>query len=99
LYNHFGNQFGKTLRIVLSIYATPGHRPQRYLTIPQGHMLNYIHSNFNCNNQKLETTSMSLTKECIKKMWYIFYTLLQNGILFSYQKERHHKICRHVDGS
>lgn len=31
--------------------------------------------------------------ECIKMMWYI-----QNGILFSYEKERYTPICSNMDG-
>ena len=29
---------------------------QKSSTIPQGHLLNYVHSSFICNSQKLETT-------------------------------------------
>jgi hypothetical protein len=37
-------------------YTTPGYIPKTYSTIPQGHLLSYVHSNFICNSQKLETT-------------------------------------------
>ena len=37
-------------------YTTPGHIPKRCSTIPQGRLLNYVHSSFICNSQKLETT-------------------------------------------
>ena len=37
-------------------YTTPGHIPKRCPTIPQGHLLNYVHSSFIHNSQKLETT-------------------------------------------
>jgi hypothetical protein len=37
-------------------YITPGHISKRCCTIPQGHLLTYVHSSFICNSQKLETT-------------------------------------------
>jgi hypothetical protein len=36
-------------------YNTPGHIPKRCSTIPQGYLLNYVHSCFICNSQKHET--------------------------------------------
>ena len=38
--------------------------------VPQGHVLNYVHSSFVCHNQNLETPKCLSTKEWIKKMWY-----------------------------
>jgi hypothetical protein len=60
LYNHFGNQYGSFLEngIVLpQDQAIPllGICPKVIPTAPQRHLLNYIHSNFICNNKKLET--------------------------------------------
>jgi hypothetical protein len=37
-------------------YITPGNIPKRYSNIPQRHLLNYVHSRFISNNQKLQTT-------------------------------------------
>ena len=36
-------------------YIIPGHILKRCSTIPQGHMLHYVHSSFICSSQKLET--------------------------------------------
>jgi hypothetical protein len=46
-----GNNFTSRLT-----YTTPGQIPKRCPTIPQGHLLTYVHSSFICNRQKLETT-------------------------------------------
>ena len=35
-------------------YTTPGHIPKRCSVIPQGHLINYIHSNLICISQNLE---------------------------------------------
>jgi hypothetical protein len=60
LYNHFGNLMvaQKTGNNSTSrpSYTTPGHIHKRCLTISQGHLLNYVHSSFTHNSQKLETT-------------------------------------------
>jgi len=37
-------------------YTTAGHIQKRCFTIPQGHLLSYVHSSFIHNNQELETT-------------------------------------------
>jgi hypothetical protein len=37
-------------------YTTLGHIPKGWYTLPQGHLLNYVHATFSCNRQKLETT-------------------------------------------
>ena len=34
--------------------TTTGHIPKRCFTILQGHLLNYVHSTFICNDQKLD---------------------------------------------
>jgi hypothetical protein len=34
-------------------YTTPGHIPEGYSTVPQGHSLNYVHSSFIRDSQKL----------------------------------------------
>ncbi|KAL6089278.1 hypothetical protein STEG23_037005 [Scotinomys teguina] len=36
--------------------TTLGHIPPKSPVIPQGYMLNYVHSSIICNNQNLETT-------------------------------------------
>lgn len=38
------------------IYTTPGHIPKGISNIQQGHLLDYIHSTFNCSSKKLEPT-------------------------------------------
>jgi hypothetical protein len=43
-------------------YITPEHILKRCSTIPQGHVLCYVHSSFIYNSQKLETTQMSLNQ-------------------------------------
>ena len=53
------------------------------------------------NLKKNENPRYPLTEELIKKMWYI-YTMeyySHNGILFNYEKQRHHEFCRQMDGS
>ena len=37
-------------------YTTPVHIPKTCSTMPQGHLVNYAHSSFIHNSQKLETT-------------------------------------------
>ncbi|KAL6088541.1 hypothetical protein STEG23_002636 [Scotinomys teguina] len=37
-------------------HTTIGHIPKECPVIPQGHMLNYVHSSIICNSQNLETT-------------------------------------------
>jgi hypothetical protein len=53
LISHFRNQFGNNSTLRLS-YTTPGHISKRYPSLPQGHLLNYVHSSFIRNSQKLE---------------------------------------------
>jgi hypothetical protein len=61
-YNNFGNQCRGFSKISVSdstsrpCYNTPGSISQRYPTLPQGHLLNYVHSSFIHNSQILETT-------------------------------------------
>ena len=45
---------------LIPTYTTPGHIPKRCSNIPQRHLLNYVHSIFICNSQKLQTTYMFL---------------------------------------
>jgi hypothetical protein len=54
-------------------HTTPGHIPKGCSILPQGHMLNYVCSSFIHNNQKLETTKMSLNQRIDKEKnkWYI----------------------------
>ena len=44
----------------------PGHITKICATTLQRHLLNYVHSSFIYNNQKLKTTQMSLTLETIQ---------------------------------
>jgi hypothetical protein len=61
LYSNFGNQYGsfsenwKSTYLKTQLYS-PGYTPKVCSTIPQGHLLNYVHSSFICNSQTLETT-------------------------------------------
>ena len=59
---------------------TPGHILKRCSTILQGHMFYYVHSNFICNIQKLETTQMPLNIRIDTEN----VVHLHNGILLSY---------------
>ena len=43
-------------------YTTSGQIPKGCSTILQGHLLNYVHSSFISNSQKLETTQISLNQ-------------------------------------
>jgi hypothetical protein len=62
---------------------------------PQRHLLNYIHSSFIHNNPKLKTAQMSLSWRMDKEN----VIHLNDGILFSYLKQRHHEFCRQMDGT
>ena len=42
--------------------------PKGCSIIPQGHVLNYVHSTTICQSQNLETTQIPSTKEWIRKM-------------------------------
>ena len=41
-------------------YTTVGHTLSRHPSIPQGYMIHHVNSSLICNNQKLETTLVSL---------------------------------------
>ena len=43
-------------KIARASYTTTGHIPKRRSTIPQGHLLYYVHRSFICDSQKPETT-------------------------------------------
>jgi hypothetical protein len=43
-------------------YTTPGHIPKIGFMIPQGHLLNYAHSSFISNNQKLDNLDVTQPK-------------------------------------
>ncbi|KAL6079855.1 hypothetical protein STEG23_008701 [Scotinomys teguina] len=53
-------------------HTTLGHKSKEGPVIPQGHMLNYVHSSIICNSQNLETTKCHSTEEWIRKMWYMY---------------------------
>ena len=59
--------------------SRPGNTTFGYISkgcsiIPQEHVLNYVHRRTVCDSQNLETTKINapLTKEWIRKMWYIY---------------------------
>ena len=61
MHNHAGNQFVVFQKITNSSnsrlsYTTPGHIPERYSTVPQEHLLTYVHNSFIHNSEKLEAT-------------------------------------------
>ena len=63
---------------------TPGHIPKGYSIIPQGHLLNNIHSSIIGNN--LETTRCPSTEEWMKKVYiYImmYYSTVKNDMKFA----------------
>jgi hypothetical protein len=62
---------------------------------PQGLMLHYVHSCLIYNSQKLKTTQMFLNKRTDSEN----VAQLHNGILFSHEKQGHHKYCRQMDGT
>ncbi|KAL6081158.1 hypothetical protein STEG23_016403 [Scotinomys teguina] len=60
-YNHYGKQYGEFSEnwnhsSSRPSHTTLGHIPKECPVIPQGHMLNYVHSSIICNSQNLETT-------------------------------------------
>jgi hypothetical protein len=55
-------------------YTTLGYIPQKCSTIPQGHLLKYVHRSFIWNSQKLKTPRYPPCDEWIKKMWHIYIT-------------------------
>lgn len=63
-------------------YTILRHIPKWCSCLPQGHLLNHIHSNFIHNSQKPETTKISLNREMAKENVVHLY----NGILLSYWK-------------
>ncbi|KAL6037808.1 hypothetical protein STEG23_009132 [Scotinomys teguina] len=69
-------------------HTTLGHIPKECPVIPQGHMLNYVHSSTICNNQNLETTQMPFNRRIDRKMWYIqtmeYYTAEKNNDIMKF---------------
>jgi hypothetical protein len=76
-------------------YTTLGYITKRCSTIPQGHMLHYVHSSLICNSWKLETIQMSIKwridTENVVQLCIV--------ILFSYYERGHHEFCRQMDGT
>jgi hypothetical protein len=74
-------------------YTASGHKPKRCPTIPQGHLLNYAHSNFTHNSRNYKQPSYPSSEEWIKKMWFIdtveYYSAIKNN----------HEICKQMDGT
>jgi hypothetical protein len=54
--------------------TTPGQSSKRRSTIPQGHLLNYLHGSFICNSQKLETVYITLSLRMDKEN-LVLYTV------------------------
>ncbi|KAL6068543.1 hypothetical protein STEG23_000946 [Scotinomys teguina] len=69
-------------------HTTPGHIPKECPVIPQGHMLNYVHSSIICNSQNLKQPRCPSTEEWIRKLWYIytmeFYTAEKNNDIMKF---------------
>ena len=65
-------------------HATPGHIPKRCSTIPKRQVFHYFYSSLICNSQELESTQMSLNL----RMNTENVVHLQNGVLFSYEKNK-----------
>ena len=74
-------------------YTTPGQISKWCSTTSQEYLLSYVHSSFIHNNQKPETTSMSLYWRMDK------INVVHNVILFIYQKQRHCEYCRQMEGT
>ena len=62
--------------------------------VPQGPVLNYLHSSIFCHSQKLETIEMPLDQRIDEEN----VVHLQNGVLHS-RKKWHLEICRQMDGT
>ena len=85
--SHFSSHYGSFSKKWESMYARPssialGHIPKGCSIIPQGHLLNYVHSSIIHNNQNLETTLMSINGRMDKEN----VVNLHNGILLSCKK-------------
>ena len=65
-------------------HVTPGHIPKRCSTIPKRQIFHYFYSSLICNSQELESTQMSLNL----RMNTENVVHLQNGVLFSYEKNK-----------
>lgn len=71
LYRQFGNQYGfsenwELINLKIQLYHT-GHIPKVQSILPHGNLFNYVHCIFIHNNQKLETTQVSLNQIVDKK--------------------------------
>ncbi len=83
MYNNLGNQsgvFSKKLenKSKLRFSHTPlGYIPKKCPTMPQRHILSYVHSNIISDRQKLEITHLGRTDT--ENVVH-----LHNGILFNY---------------
>ena len=63
--------------------TTLGYIPKGYTVIPQGHLLNYIHSSIIHNSENLKTTYMLFNQRMDKENM----VHLHNGVLFSEKKK------------
>jgi hypothetical protein len=75
-------------------------------TIPQGKLLNYVHSSFIHNRKKLKQPRWSSTEEWMKKMWYIYtmenYLAVKNNDIMKFagkwlELEKSHPECGNPD--
>ena len=81
---------------MLNYRCVPGMKPTwSWWMIPQGHLLNCVHSSIIHNSQNLETTWMLLNSEWIKKMWHIYIMECYSAV----KKQWHLEICMQMDGT
>jgi hypothetical protein len=63
-------------------YTTPGHILKRYSTIPQRHLLNYVHSSLICNVRSWKKPRCPSSEVLIKKTCFIhtmeYYPAIKN---------------------
>ena len=56
--------------------------------MPQGHVLNYVHSTIVCHSQNQKQNKCPSTEEWIRKMWYIYtmdyYTAKKNNDILNF---------------
>ncbi|KAL6070475.1 hypothetical protein STEG23_006062 [Scotinomys teguina] len=93
-YNHYGKQYGEfsenweSFFLQTQPYHSWAYIPKECPVIPQGHVLNYVHSSIICNSQNLKQPRCPSTEEWIRKLWYIytmeFYTAEKNNDIMKF---------------